>query len=67
MAKQNQHTLNEEIARFIAEKDSRKESFSQSDIAYIKQYEGSGGQGKQGATGEGILYEFFSATRSCTF
>lgn len=63
--KTNQHTLNDEIALFINEKDSRKESFSQSDIAYIKQYEGSGGQGKQGATGEGILYEFYTPYFVC--
>ena len=65
MAKKNQHTLNDEIALFITEKDKKKESYSESDIAYIKQYEGSGGQGKQGATGEGLLYEFFTPYFVC--
>ena len=65
MAKKNQHTLNDEIALFITEKDKKKESYSESDIAYIKQYEGSGGQGKQGATGEGLLYEFFTPYYVC--
>lgn len=65
MAKKNQHNLNDEIAQFITEKDSKKESYSASDIAYIKQYEGSGGQGKQGAKGEGLLYEFYTPYYVC--
>lgn len=57
MAK-NQHQLNRDIEAFIRDKD--KEPFSPADIEFIKQYEGSGGQGGKGATGEGILYEFFT-------
>jgi type I restriction-modification system DNA methylase subunit len=56
----NQHTLNKQIEDFIREKDSKKESYSQDDISFIQQYEGSGGQGSKGATGEGVLYEFFT-------
>jgi len=56
----NQFTLNKQIETFIQDKDSKKESYSQDDIAFIQQYEGSGGQGSKGATGEGVLYEFFT-------
>ena len=56
----NQHSLNKQIEEFIRQKDSKKESYSADDIAFIQQYEGSGGQGSKGATGEGILYEFFT-------
>lgn len=56
----NQFILNQKIEQFIQEKDSKKESYSQDDILFIQQYEGSGGQGSKGATGEGVLYEFFT-------
>lgn len=56
----NQLELNRKIETLIREKDSRMESFSQDDLALIQQYEGSGGQGSKGATGEGLLYEFFT-------
>jgi type I restriction-modification system DNA methylase subunit len=56
----NQHTLNKQIEDFIREKDAKNEAFSPEDIAFIQQYEGSGGQGSKGASGEGVLYEFFT-------
>ena len=55
----NQHELNKQIETFILEKDKQGQSFSPEDIAFIQQYEGSGGQGSKGASGEGVLYEFF--------
>lgn len=61
----NQYQLNKEIEAFIAKKDSKKESYSKDDIAYIQQYEGAGGQGSKGATGEGILYEFYTPDYIC--
>jgi type I restriction-modification system DNA methylase subunit len=60
MAEKNQYQLNKEIESFIQNKDKRKESYSQADIEFIQKYEGSGGQGSKGATGEGILYEFYT-------
>jgi hypothetical protein len=60
MAGKNQYQLNKEIESFIQDKDKRKESYSLADIEFIKKYEGSGGQGSKGATGEGILYEFYT-------
>jgi type I restriction-modification system DNA methylase subunit len=56
----NQHTLNKQIEDFIREKDAKNEAYSPEDIAFIQQYEGSGGQGSKGASGEGVLYEFFT-------
>ena len=60
MATKNQYKLNKEIEAFIHDKDNKKESYSLPDIDFIQKYEGSGGQGSKGATGEGILYEFFT-------
>ncbi|HBG70491.1 MAG: adenine-specific DNA methylase [Bacteroidetes bacterium GWF2_43_63] len=56
----NQYELNKQIENFIREKDAKGEAFSADDIAFIQQYEGSGGQGSKGASGEGVLYEFFT-------
>lgn len=56
----NQLELNRQIEALIREKDSKSESYSQDDIAFIQEYEGSGGQGSKGASGEGLLYEFFT-------
>ena len=58
--KETQHSLNKRIENFIAEKDFKKEPFSKEDIDFIQQYEGSGGQAGNGATGEGILHEYFT-------
>jgi hypothetical protein len=60
MAGKNQYQLNKEIESFIQDKDKRSEGYSPSDIEFIQKYEGSGGQGSKGATGEGILYEFYT-------
>jgi type I restriction-modification system DNA methylase subunit len=60
MAGKTQYQLNKEIESFIQDKDKGKESYSQADIEFIQKYEGSGGQGNKGATGEGILYEFYT-------
>ena len=61
----NQHQLNKEIESFIKEKDAIKASYSDADKNYILKYEGSGGQGAKGATGEGVLYEFFTPEYVC--
>lgn len=60
MKKINQYRLNLDIETFIRKKDSRGESYSREDMDFILQYEGSGGQGSKGATGEGLLYEYFT-------
>jgi type I restriction-modification system DNA methylase subunit len=56
----NQFKLNKEIQSFIHGKDKEGESYTPSEINYIQQYQGDGGQGSKGATGEGLLYEFYT-------
>ena len=65
MKKQNQYQLNNEIEAYIRDKDSKQEVYSQADIDFIQQYEGAGGQGSKGATGEGVLYEFYTPDYIC--
>ena len=61
----NQFELNKQIQQFILQKDKNAESYSIADKKFIAQYEGSGGQGSKGATGEGVLYEFFTPDFIC--
>ncbi len=61
----NQYQLNKEIEDFIRQKDKKDEKYSNDDIGYIQQYEGAGGQGKHGAKGQGVLYEFFTPDYIC--
>ena len=61
----NQYQLNKDIEAFIQTKDAKKEPFSKTDIDYIQQYEGAGGQGSKGAKGEGVLYEFYTPDYIC--
>ncbi|MBI5539808.1 MAG: N-6 DNA methylase [Bacteroidia bacterium] len=56
----NQYKLNQQIEDFIREKDAKNGAYSQDEVLFIQQYEGSGGQGSKGAKGEGVLYEFFT-------
>jgi hypothetical protein len=56
----NQFELNKQIEAFIQKKDAAREDYSPVDIAFIRKYEGSGGQGSKGAAGEGVLYEFYT-------
>ena len=65
MKKKNQYQLNKEIEAYIREKDSKQEVYSEADIDFIQQYEGAGGQGSKGASGEGILYEFYTPDYIC--
>ena len=61
----NQHQLNKEIEEFIKRKDSLEEAYTPSDLSFINQYEGSGGQGGKGAKGEGVLYEYYTPEFIC--
>ena len=65
MKKKNQYQLNKEIEAYIRDKDSKQEVYSEADIDFIQQYEGAGGQGSKGASGEGILYEFYTPDYIC--
>ena len=61
----NQFELNKQIEQFILKKDKNSESYSTADKMFIAGYSGSGGQGSKGATGEGVLYEFFTPDYIC--
>ena len=61
----NQFELNNKIEALIKKKDAAGDSYSQSDRDFIVQYEGSGGQGSKGASGEGVLYEFYTPEKIC--
>jgi len=61
----NQYQLNKAIEDFIRDKDSRSEPYSLADIAFIQGYEGAGGLGSKGASGVGVLYEFFTPDYIC--
>ena len=58
--KENQVSLNKRIERFISEKNFSKKALSLEEIEFIQGYEGSGGQATKGATGEGLLHEFYT-------
>jgi len=61
----NQFELNKQIQQLILKKDMAGEAYSFDEKKFIAQYEGSGGQGSKGATGEGVLYEFFTPDFVC--
>lgn len=61
----NQQELNIRIEKFIKDKDSRKEDYSLADKTFIAQYEGAGGLSSKGATGQGILHEFYTPEWLC--
>jgi hypothetical protein len=61
----SQLKLNQQIQSLILEKDKAGKPYSDADKKLIAQYEGSGGQGSKGATGEGVLYEFYTPDYVC--
>ena len=67
MKGKNQYQLNQEIEKFLIDKDSRKESYSKADIDFIQQYEGAGSQASNGAKGQGLLYEFYTPDYICGY
>lgn len=60
MKTKNQFEVNREIEALLMRKDSAGESFSSQEIELIRRYSGAGGHGKKGASGEGVLYEFYT-------
>jgi len=58
--KADQVSLNKQIEQFLAEKKLSKKAFTAEEIAFIQSYEGSGGQAGKGATGQGLLHEFYT-------
>ena len=60
-----QFRLNQEIKRFVLSQDEAGKSYSPDQIRYINQYTGSGGMASKGATGQGLLYEFYTPDYVC--
>lgn len=58
--KQDQVSLNKRIEQLLLESKLSKKTLSPEEIAFIQTYEGSGGQASKGATGEGLLHEFYT-------
>lgn len=58
--KQDQVSLNKQIEAFLIEKRLSNKAFNIEEIEFIQGYEGSGGQASKGATGEGLLHEFYT-------
>lgn len=61
----NQHQINIEIVELLSQKKASGDAFSSSEKAFLNQYEGSGGQAKNGARGVEILYEFYTPSEIC--
>ena len=64
MAKGQFH-INQEIETFIRDQDEAGRAYTPDQITYINQYTGSGGMGSKGATGQGVLYEFYTPDYVC--
>lgn len=58
--KQSQLELNQEIERLIDQKDEAQSAFTVEDKNHFRLYTGSGGLLKQGASGRGVLYEYYT-------
>ena len=54
------YELNRDIERLLDEKGINPQKYSSSEKAYIAQYSGYGGLDDKGATGKGILYEYYT-------
>ncbi len=54
------HALNVVVETLVKEKGSNPLSYSDKEVALLSQYSGAGGNAKHGASGEGLLYEFFT-------
>lgn len=64
-AKLNQHQQNQQIETFLRQLDRDGWQPTPAQRDYLLGYEGSGGQGSKGATGEGLLYEFYTPAYVC--
>ncbi len=60
MAKKKAHELNKEIEVFMDTKVGGSDFYTRDEIEFVKQYSGSGGLVSAGATGRGILHEYYT-------
>lgn len=61
----NQFEINKSIEDLVYQKGDSPELYTEKDKEFIRRYSGSGGLANQGATGKGILYEFFTPEYIC--
>ena len=54
-----------EIEALVRNKAAKGEAFTPEELAFVRKYEGAGGQGSKGATGQGVLYEFYTPEYVC--
>ena len=55
-----QHVINQEIEALVAERGLDKNNYDPLEYELLQHYKGAGGQAGQGATGKGLLYEFYT-------
>ena len=56
----NRKKLNDSIEALVKAKGDDATTYSEEEKTLIAQYSGAGGKGNQGATGQGVLYEYFT-------
>jgi len=64
-AKLNQHAVNQQIETFLHQMDRDGWQPSAEQKQFLLGYEGSGGLGSKGATGEGLLHEYYTPAFVC--
>ena len=57
---------NIQIQAFIDRKDTSGEIYSQAELEFIGSYEGAGGLARKGASGQGLLHEFYTPDWLCS-
>lgn len=62
----NPHERNTAIEALIRRKDAKGEHYTPTERDFIAAYSGGGGLAEHGATGTGILYEFYTPAWLCT-
>lgn len=60
MKKQDQHELNRFIEELVRSRDANGAPYTPDDISILQRYTGSGGLASKGATGRGLLHEFYT-------
>ena len=58
---------NIEIQALIDKKDFEHETYTEEEKEFLRKYDGAGGQAKQGATGRGVLDEFYTPDYICEY
>jgi len=62
---ENPYQVNRAIESLIDEKGDVRENYSPEELEFMNYYSGYGGLEKFGATGKGLLYEYFTPTEVC--